>query len=424
MVTNRLKQIQKHTEHSYASIRTNPHYLNWDTQPRNYKRYPEDFPRFPLQASKELQALSFIGGISYEKVFPNGSYYLRTVPSAGGLFPCEVYIQIRSVEGWQDGIYHYEPHSARLALLHTIDNEGVEFYFADKHEQKGLIFLISAVHFRSSWKYRDRSIRYILLDSGHQLGAIYATLQMMEKEEELHFDFDKEALNGHFHFKDQEFFTCALSATTVGANNNIQEPPEQIPFVDATDYFEKSDFVERAYHISAIYQTDPIRPHHFFAAHTPSVLQRAIYKRRSIRAFTGMPITKEVFEGITESLYSFAQDHGIDIYYTLHRVDHVTPGLYRNGILQKEGDFQKKSRYLSLEQDIGGDSAVTFYFTSSDRQHYQKVYILSGFIAHIIYLRTEIEGIGCSGIGAYFDKETQEFLSTQNDILYLLAIGR
>ena len=48
--------------------------------------------------------------------------------------------------------------------------------------------------------------------------------------------------------------------------------------------------------------------------------------------------------------------------------------------------------------------------------------ILAGFIAHIIYLKSDLKDIGSTGIGAYYDKETQEFLETENNILYLLAM--
>jgi hypothetical protein len=127
---------------------------------------------------------------------------------------------------------------------------------------------------------------------------------------------------------------------------------------------------------------------------------------------------------ITKDLFDFAQSQGVNIYYTLHHVDDTPQGLYKNGVLEKEGDFQERSKYLSLEQKLGGMSAVTFYFTSSEVNKYQKTTILSGFIAHIIYLRCELLGVGCSGLGAYYDDETKNFLQTSDNILYVLAIGR
>ncbi|HHD74341.1 MAG TPA: hypothetical protein ENL00_00755 [Nitratifractor sp.] len=125
-----------------------------------------------------------------------------------------------------------------------------------------------------------------------------------------------------------------------------------------------------------------------------------------------------------QDLFEFANSQNIDIFYTLHRVEDTTEGLYKNAQLLKEGDFKEKSRYLSLEQNLGGESAATLYFTSSDLEKYQKASILSGFIAHIIYLRCQLQAIGCSGIGAYYDEEAKSFLNTDNNILYLLAIGK
>jgi len=58
---------------------------------------------------------------------------------------------------------------------------------------------------------------------------------------------------------------------------------------------------------------------------------------------------------------------------------------------------------------------------TSEVEKYQKVSILSGFIAHIIYIRSELQGVGCNGIGAYYDDEAKAFLNTTNNILYLLA---
>jgi len=411
------------TNHSYISIRKNANFLDWRTQPKNFKTYPHFSQRFKIDDYEELKDLNLIGGITFEKEYPEGRYYLRTNPSAGGLCPCEIYIQLRGIKGLVSGIYHYEPLKATLCLLQEIDGDGVEHYFKDKNKQKGITFLVSSIYFRSSWKYNNRSIRYILLDSGHQLGSIYAALCVMQKESTLLFDFDKLTLNDIFGFRDDEMFTCGISST-VQTDKETKKLKQQLPFVSGCDFLETNEFIEDIYNKTANYESQKINELTFFDDIPSEMLKTTILNRRSMRAFKQMSISKSEFEFITKNIFEFALSHNIEIYYTIHRVDDMKQGLYKSDTFVSEGDFSEKSRYLSLEQNLGGQSAVTFYFTSNEEDAYQKVNILSGFIAQVIYLKSESKQIGCSGLGAYYDDETKAFLKTTNNILYLLSIGR
>src|SRR5262245_43576221 len=50
---------------------------------------------------------------------PTGqSYHRRTVPSAGGLYPLELYAFVRRTDGASDGLYHYDVagHALQLAV--------------------------------------------------------------------------------------------------------------------------------------------------------------------------------------------------------------------------------------------------------------------------------------------------------------------
>lgn len=418
-----MPHFHQKTKHSYMSVRQNAFYLDWDTQPRNHKIYASYLKSYSLDDFEELFDLNLVGGITLKRQYPNGTYYLRTVPTAGGLFPFELYIQIRDIDGLDDGIYHYEPHERKLCMLHGIDNDGVEYYFKDKKEQKGFVFLISAVYFRSSWKYRDRSIRYILLDAGHQLGAIYACMCVMGREFSVDFDFEKLSLNEIFNFSQDEMFVVSASSCST-TKKNISPIDKQLVYEKPADYLETNKFVYDSYVQSVKYDDDVLDGFNFFDNVLTDELREAIISRRSIREFRGFGISGEEFEFVEEGIYDFAKKYNIDIYYTVHRVGNKQKAIYKNGEILKEGDYRGRSKYLSLEQALGGMSAVTFYFTSNEVKKYQKVYILSGFLAHIIYLRCELKGIGCSGIGAYYDDEAKEFLNTSNNILYLLAIGR
>ena len=63
------------------------------------------------------------------------------------------------------------------------------------------------------------------------------------------------------------------------------------------------------------------------------------------------------------------------------------------------------------------------FFLGSTSPNYQEVYQKAGIIGHRLYLASNYLGIGCSGIGAYYDDEVCEFIGETSMILYALAIG-
>lgn len=93
----------------------------------------------------------------------------RAVPSAGALYPLEIYAGIRSVEGVADGVYHYnavEQQLERLKWCGVKDLWGCLFY-PEFVENANLLLVISAVFKRTMKKYGPRGYRYILLEAGH-----------------------------------------------------------------------------------------------------------------------------------------------------------------------------------------------------------------------------------------------------------------
>lgn len=95
---------------------------------------------------------------------------LRTVPSAGGLYPIETYVAINRVHGMEPGIYHYYPPEHSLELLRQGDYSNAMAHAAldQKMASTACVVLIwTAVVERAKWKYRQRAYRYIYLDAGH-----------------------------------------------------------------------------------------------------------------------------------------------------------------------------------------------------------------------------------------------------------------
>lgn len=105
-----------------------------------------------------------------------GDTFFRTAPSAGGLYPIETYLNIRSVDGLEQGIYHFRPGDFDLELLkkgdfsHSLSEAALQQTVV-VGAQVTLIW--SALIARSRWKYRQRAYRYIYLDAGHLAQNLY-----------------------------------------------------------------------------------------------------------------------------------------------------------------------------------------------------------------------------------------------------------
>ena len=112
----------------------------------------------------------------------SGDTYFRTAPSAGGLYPVETYLSVRSVEGLEAGIYHFRPHRFDLEFLIRGDHSkalAAAALYQELIQQAHLTFIWSAVVERGKWKYRQRAYRYIYLDAGHIAQNLYLAAEAL-----------------------------------------------------------------------------------------------------------------------------------------------------------------------------------------------------------------------------------------------------
>jgi SagB-type dehydrogenase family enzyme len=90
---------------------------------------------------------------------------LRTAPSAGALYPLELYVATAG------GFYHYEPSEHRLDLHSEGDLRPVLYRASlaqDSVREAPAVFVIAAVYERTERKYgRERAPRYVHLEAGH-----------------------------------------------------------------------------------------------------------------------------------------------------------------------------------------------------------------------------------------------------------------
>lgn len=99
-----------------------------------------------------------------------GKWYYRMVPSAGALYPLEIYIVILNGE-IKKGLYHYRPDKNCLEKIKTgsFVNTLNGIIFAEPNVKlfdASIIIIITAIFERVLIKYGDRGYRFILMETG------------------------------------------------------------------------------------------------------------------------------------------------------------------------------------------------------------------------------------------------------------------
>ena len=93
----------------------------------------------------------------------------RTVPSAGALYPLEVYLVTGSVQGLEAGVYAYRPHGHELIQVSSGDRReelAGQCYGQMWVAEAQAVVVICAVYDRVTGKYGQRGERYAHIEAG------------------------------------------------------------------------------------------------------------------------------------------------------------------------------------------------------------------------------------------------------------------
>jgi hypothetical protein len=97
------------------------------------------------------------------------------------------------------------------------------------------------------------------------------------------------------------------------------------------------------------------------------------------------------------------------------------PGIYQGSCLKREGVFIEETVDLLLHQQFIFNASFVLVFSSFGLD--PKLLAQSAYFVHVLSSLIRSNGLGLSGVGAFYDKELQEFLQTEEKILYTAAIG-
>jgi SagB-type dehydrogenase family enzyme len=134
------------------------------------RRSRREFKGSPLTLEQVSQVLWAAQGITD----PGG---LRAAPSAGALYPLDVYLVVgEAVEELAGGVYHYEPQDHTLERILERDVRRDLARLAAEQTfiaEAPLVLVITGEYERSSKKYSERAARYVHMEAGHVAQNVY-----------------------------------------------------------------------------------------------------------------------------------------------------------------------------------------------------------------------------------------------------------
>ncbi len=382
-------------------------FLDWDSQPSLFKHYPHFCYRTPLSAHPSLQWLMETRCITSHQIVAHKPYYRLNVPSAGNLHPIEIYVQIRNIAGLLSGLYHLEVVTQELVLIAEIGVAGIEPYLGLEQRFTGCIVMLSIVPFRSSWKYGLRAWRYLYLDLGHQIGALSSSVRHFGLNLTKMFTQDTDALNRVMGMGEDERIV-AVYGVGEGSMRLVKRLEDPLMSVQPTNYTIKERLLAENIKKVALYNDIPnsIVWDDFVTFNNT---------RRSARGFNPNVMGDKAIVELME----VKAPSSLEIVPILLQAHTMQLGSYRNKECTVSGNFNSDVVHLLLDQRfISGSNMVLLIYAVDFRAH---SHIDAGIYAQEIYTMCAFLGVGCSGIGAFYDNES--FRWSNKPLLYAVAIG-
>lgn len=140
------------------------------------RRSVRDYAGGPLSLEQLSRLVHAAQGVTERR------WGFRAAPSAGALYPLELYAVVHDVTGLEPGIYHYDARDHSLELV-----EGGDFGTAIAEAglwqsflaEANVCFVLSAIFQRTRWRYRERTYRYVTLEAGHVGQNLYLAATSM-----------------------------------------------------------------------------------------------------------------------------------------------------------------------------------------------------------------------------------------------------
>jgi SagB-type dehydrogenase family enzyme len=492
------------TKHSWASVRSDPHVLDWGNKPFPFKVYP-DAPAVPLP--RELpppvlpaleavargvarpgelgvdlavlaQLLFFSAGLTKRKVYPGGeTHHFRASPSTGALYQTELYVVGGAVDGLAPGVYHFCPGDFTLRLLRAGDHRAALAAAAGRAELVGdapVTIVLTAIHWRNTWKYRARAFRHFFWDAGTLLATMLATAAAVDVAARVLVAFADPLVNGLLDIDTAREVSLALVPLGRGAGPapaSPATPPLGLRWVPLSPHEVAYPLVRLAYEAGTLpdgpgarawlaggvddgrnrQQPREATAHALDGRLRPPLVSRplgeTILRRGSTREFSRDPITGAQLTAILDAALrplpldlDPSDPRLVETYFLVHAVEGLPSGAYvwdpavREPRPLRPGVFRDDGGHLCLGQPLGADAAVVAFFLSDldailarwGNRGYRAANLAAGLLGGRLYLGAYGLGLGASGLTFYDDDVVRFFepAAAGQDAIFVTALGR
>lgn len=117
------------------------------------------------------------------KIIRDGIATLRTVPSAGARHPFETYLAVHRVQDLIPGVYRYLPLTHQLVFLRPDGGLPPKVAEAALGQtfvgEAAVVFVWTAVPYRTEWRYHVLSHKVIAIDAGHVCQNLYLACEAL-----------------------------------------------------------------------------------------------------------------------------------------------------------------------------------------------------------------------------------------------------
>jgi SagB-type dehydrogenase family enzyme len=487
-----------HQQTSYDRSRMSGHFLDWPNQPNVFKTYtglrtvplPEPAQRqdtalsalllgepaagaeTPLDLAVLSRLIHLTHAITAKTRHGGADFYFRSVASAGALYPFELYVATSGVRDLDDGVYHHTLTLNALTLLRSGNALGEigDAFRMQREDPPTLVFFLTALFFRSSWKYRDRAYRYHLLDTGHMVENLALALKESQFPFRVHYDFDDERANSLLCLDEsREVCLAAIPAwaahEAAGRAVSSLEQPQQDLSQDSRCARRETDYPAiREIHAasSRVQEAREPRPRMLDSlgpqTGSPNPIPvtdgsaevmpyaEAVIKRRSMRNFVNEEINTESFALLLAMLCSPAMaaahaepasNEAVVVGFAANKIAGFDPGFYVLDTVDRavrpvfRGHVASHMAHGCLDQAWLESCAVHFLFLTNlgllertdGPRGYRHAMLTAGRLGQRLYLGATAMRLGCCGIGAFYDREAAGTLALNDESALLYVVG-